>query len=150
MHALTATPINSLTTTSDVATACRPVAANALRLDSSRPTASVVIVRARGDIDASNADDLAAYVHSVVAPRHGVVLDLSNVDFISLAGLAVLQELNEWASSPLRLAVLPNRGLLRLLQLCPLEPSLVVVGDIGAAIAAVQAESTSLLHLVAQ
>jgi anti-anti-sigma factor len=150
MHALTATPINSLTTTSNVATASRPVAANALRLDSSRPTASVVIVRARGDIDAANADDLAAYVHSVVGRQRGFVLDLSSVDFISLAALRVLQELNEWASSPLRLAVLPNRGLLRLLQLCPLEPSLLVVGDIGAAIAAVQAECTSALHLVAQ
>lgn len=101
-----------------------------LRLGSSRRAPSIVSVDARGDVDASNADDLARYVTQVCGPQDDVVLDLRGVTFFGTHGLSVLMELILGRRSPV---VVPSRPVERMLQLCDHESRVPVARDAEAA-----------------
>jgi anti-anti-sigma factor len=63
----------------------------ALRLRTTWPAPHAVVVTARGDLDAVTAPDLAALVSDRLWARpERLVLDLSEVDFLGVAGIRVL------------------------------------------------------------
>ena len=71
-----------------------------------------VVVGVTGEIDMSNADDLAAAIRSHVTNQAaGVIVDLTNVRFIDSSGLAVLFALaRRLKSSRQQLRVVAPRG----------------------------------------
>ena len=59
---------------------------------SAQPHPAATVVRISGDIDACNADDVSDYLGRFDELDHPVVLDLSGVDFLAVAGFrAILQ-----------------------------------------------------------
>lgn len=63
----------------------------ALRLRTTWPAPHAVLITVRGDLDSATADDLAALVSERLrASPERLVLDLSDVDFLGVAGVRVL------------------------------------------------------------
>jgi anti-anti-sigma factor len=50
----------------------------------------VTVVRVTGDIDATNIDRFYDYTHRFVGEAPGLILDLSEVDFLCARGISVL------------------------------------------------------------
>jgi anti-anti-sigma factor len=103
-----------------------------------------VVVTARGDIDASNADDVRAYVAAATAACAQVVLDLSGVEFFGIAGLSVLEDIGRAGPSASRVAVVPSRAVMRLIEACHSPSMIPIVDDVAAALVAVQAGRPAL------
>jgi len=62
-----------------------------LRLRTAWPAPHAVLVTARGDLDSATADDLAALLSDRLwAAPEQLVVDLSEVDFLGVAGVRVL------------------------------------------------------------
>jgi anti-anti-sigma factor len=62
-----------------------------LRLRTTRPAPQAVLVTVHGDLDCATAGDLAAVVADRLAAAPGrLVLDLSEVDFLGVAGVRAL------------------------------------------------------------
>jgi|HubBroStandDraft_3_1064219.scaffolds.fasta_scaffold34294_3 anti-anti-sigma factor len=55
----------------------------------------VTIVKVTGDIDATNIDRFYDYTHRFVRETPGLVLDLSEVDFLCARGISVLNTLDQ-------------------------------------------------------
>lgn len=53
------------------------------------------VVRVNGDVDAYNVDRVSNYVGRVITAAEAVVLDLSRIDFLSVAGLRALLTFDE-------------------------------------------------------
>ncbi|MGO8964146.1 STAS domain-containing protein, partial [Mycobacterium sp.] len=52
------------------------------------------MITADGELDAANADQLAAYVQHSVGSARRVVLDLRGLEFIGTAGFSALHRIN--------------------------------------------------------
>lgn len=114
-------------------------------------TPAVAVFSAHGDIDASNADDLADYTLSRVGRCRRMILDLSGLDFFGTAGLAALQTVYETcADMGVDWAMVPSAVVSRLLQICDPEGVLPTVGTDDAALARLRGEPLRLMQLVAQ
>src|ERR1700761_4044404 len=82
--------------------------------DSSR-----VVITVHGELDASNASQLADYVEEGMAHCTPLMLDLSSLEFFGTAGFSALHLINvQCAGANLRWAVVPNRPVSRLLRIC--------------------------------
>jgi anti-anti-sigma factor len=93
--------------------------------------ASRVVITVDGELDASNASQLADYVEECMAHRTPVMLDLSNLDFFGTAGFSALHLINvQCAGANLRWAVVPNKAVSRLLRICDPDHTLPLVGSI--------------------
>lgn len=78
-----------------------------------------IVVTVTGELDASNAQDLARYVerHSFATTR--LFVDLRDVTFCSTAGLAMLRRLDhQYAQSNSRWWLLPSPAVRKLLRVC--------------------------------
>ena len=82
------------------------------------PAGQIAIVRARGEVDLGNADELAAVLHSDTCVKSdGVVLDLVGVPFMDSSGLrAVLVAAGE-LEPELAVVLSPGSPVLRLFEL---------------------------------
>ena len=106
-----------------------------LRLTHQRSAPSTVVVSVHGDIDATNADDLTAYVHSAIGTDRELILDLRRVEFIGTAGLSALEAMNPATDRSWRMVVVPSRVVTRLLGLCPSAVPILLVDGLDAALA---------------
>ncbi len=77
----------------------------------------VTVVRVTGDIDATNIDRFRDYTHRFVAEAPGLILDLSEVDFLCAEGISVLIMLdNECRSAGTQWAIVGGPFIRRLLH----------------------------------
>ena len=89
------------------------------------PSGTVIIVD--GELDAANADELAAYVQRNVSRSNRVILDLRGLEFIGTAGFSTLHRINV-ACSGARVywAMAPSQAVSRLLRICDPDGTLPV------------------------
>ena len=113
-------------------------------------TPSRVVITAHGELDASNASQLADYVESCIAHSASVIVDLSSLEFFGTAGFSALHLINvRCAAANLRWAVLPGKAVLRLLRICDPDNTLPLVQSVDATPDA-DAQSSRLFQLVAK
>lgn len=107
------------------------------------PAGQIAIVRAQGEIDLGNADELAAILHSDDCEQSdGVVLDLVGVPFMDSSGLrAVLVAAGE-LEPELAVVLSPGSPVLRLFELAEVTDRLAAYATEDEAINAV-ADGTS-------
>lgn len=116
----------------------RRLRGRSLRFANSRSARSVVVVDVHGDVDASNTNELTAYVGAVRGPDDDVVLDLRGVEFLGAEGFLALETITRGCGAPTLLAVVPSPAVARLLGLCTSAPAILVASDVDAALAAVR------------
>jgi len=113
-------------------------------------TPSRVVITAHGELDASNASQLADYVESCIAHSASVIVDLSSLEFFGTAGFSALHLINvRCAAADLRWAVLPGKAVTRLLRICDPDNTLPLVQSVDATPDA-DAQSSRLFQLVAK
>jgi anti-anti-sigma factor len=72
-----------------------------------------------GELDAANADELAAYVQRSTDRSSRVILDLRGLEFIGTAGFSALHRINVICSGvQADWAMLPSPAVARLLRIC--------------------------------
>jgi anti-anti-sigma factor len=116
-------------------------------------TSSRVVITAHGELDASNASQLADYVESCIAHSASVTVDLSSLEFFGTAGFSALHLINvRCAAANLRWAVLPGKAVLRLLRICDPDNTLPLVKSVHATpdADAENPESSRLVQLIPQ
>jgi anti-anti-sigma factor len=97
-------------------------------------TSSRVVITAQGELDASNASQLADYVESCIAHSASVIVDLSSLEFFGTAGFSALHLINvRCAAADLRWAVLPGKAVSRLLRICDPDNTLPLVQSVHSA-----------------
>jgi anti-anti-sigma factor len=80
---------------------------------------SQVRITVHGDIDASNAAQLAEYVFHRAANCKEMILDMSGVEFFSTAGFARLRTIEiRSARAGVRWTLIPSRAVTRVLAIC--------------------------------
>jgi anti-anti-sigma factor len=80
---------------------------------------SFVVVTAHGELDASNAGQLADYVQRCAGHSQSVILDLSGLEFFGTAGFSALHTINvRCAGANMPWAVVPSKAVSRLLRIC--------------------------------
>lgn len=110
---------------------------------------SAAVVSAHGEIDASNANQLAEYVQRCTAHSGSVILDLSEVEFFGTAGFSALHTINvRCAGGDVRWSVVPSKAVSRLLRICDPDNTLPVAHSVAAADE--DRERAPLLQLVSQ
>lgn len=78
----------------------------------------VTVVQVTGEVDATNIDRLYEYIHRFVAVAPGLIVDLSEVDFICAKGIFALRALaNECRAAKTGLAVVTGAAAARLLRI---------------------------------
>jgi anti-anti-sigma factor len=88
---------------------------------------SGTVVTADGELDAANADQLAAYVEQNVSRSRRVILDLRGLDFIGTAGFSALHRINVVCSgAQAHWAMVPSPAVSRLLRICDPDGTLPV------------------------
>ena len=86
---------------------------------------SYVVITAHGELDASNANQLADYVQRCAAHTKSVILNLSDVEFFGTAGFSALHTINvRCAGAEVRWAVVPSKAVSRLLRICDPDSAL--------------------------
>jgi|SRR5947209_19965353 len=89
------------------------------------PSASLITVD--GELDAANADQLAAYVQHSVSRCRRVILDLRGLEFIGTAGFSALHRINVVCSgAQVTWAMVPSAAVARLLRICDPDGTLPV------------------------
>jgi anti-anti-sigma factor len=111
---------------------------------------SAAVVSAHGDIDASNAKQLAEYVQGCTAYSGSVILDLSGVEFFGTAGFSALHTINvRCAAGDVQWSVVPSKAVSRLLRICDPDHTLPIAQSV-AAVRDEDRERAPLLQLVSQ
>lgn len=81
------------------------------------PSAAVITIR--GELDAANADEFAAYIGEHTARTNRLVLDLSKVCFFGTAALSALQSFGDACTAAGDTwTVVPGRAVNRLADIC--------------------------------
>jgi anti-anti-sigma factor len=92
-----------------------------------------VVITAQGELDASNATQLADYFDLCIAHSTPLVLDLSGLKFFGTAGFSALHLINvKCAGANLRWAVVPSKGVTRLLRICDPDHTLPLIKSVQA------------------
>ena len=92
---------------------------------------SFVVVTAHGELDASNANQLADYVQSCAAHSKSIIVDLSGLEFFGTAGFSALHTINvRSAGADVRWAVVPSKAVSRLLRICDPDNALPVAESV--------------------
>jgi anti-anti-sigma factor len=94
---------------------------------------SFVVVTAYGELDASNANQLADYVQRCSIHSQSVILNLSGLEFFGTAGFSALHTINvRCAGADVRWAVVPSKAVSRLLRICDPDSALPVTKSVPA------------------
>ena len=92
-----------------------------------------VVITAHGELDASNAAQLADYFDLCIAHSTPLVLDLSGLKFFGTDGFSALHLINvKCAGANLRWAVVPSNGVTRLLRICDPDHTLPLIESVHA------------------
>ncbi|MCK0176125.1 STAS domain-containing protein [Mycolicibacterium sp. F2034L] len=88
----------------------------------SRVVGGSLTVCVAGSVDAHNAKDLAVAVCDAVVDHHGVVVDLSALEFAGVDTVSALHAINAtFRRDEVDWALVPNRAVSRVLDLCDPE-----------------------------
>jgi anti-anti-sigma factor len=94
---------------------------------SARWEPSGTVITVDGELDAANADQLAAYLQRSVSRSKRVILDLRGLEFIGTAGFSALHRINVVCSgAQVYWALVPSQVVSRLLRLCDPDGTLPV------------------------
>jgi anti-anti-sigma factor len=97
---------------------------------------SSVVISAHGELDASNAAQLADYVRHCAARSKSVIVNLSGVEFFGTAGFSALHTINvECAGADVHWAVVPSKAVSRLLRICDPDNALPLAKTVPASLA---------------
>jgi anti-anti-sigma factor len=108
------------------------------------------VITVDGELDASNASQLADYVQRCATQSRSLVLDLSGVEFFGTAGFSALHAINvRCAGANVRWAVVPSQAVSRLLRICDPENALPIAESAPVA-ESESDEPATLLKLVSQ
>jgi anti-anti-sigma factor len=89
--------------------------------------ASGTVINVDGELDAANADQLAAYVQRSVRRSRRVILDLRGLEFIGTAGFSALHRINVACSgAQVHWAMVASPAVKRLLRICDPDGALPV------------------------
>jgi anti-anti-sigma factor len=92
---------------------------------------SSVIITAHGELDASNATELADYVQRCAVHAESVIVNLSGLDFFGTAGFSALHTINvRCAGADVRWAVVPSKAVSRLLRICDPDHALPLANSV--------------------
>ncbi|UQX12587.1 STAS domain-containing protein [Candidatus Mycobacterium methanotrophicum] len=109
------------------------------RLVSHRLRSSVAVIRAHGDIDASNADILTEYTLGHLMRCRGLILDLRDVDFFGSLGVSALHRVSVcWLRAGRAWALVPGEAVSRMLRIGDPQGVLPAASTFEAAVATVQ------------
>jgi anti-anti-sigma factor len=109
------------------------------RLAHRRLRASVAVVSARGHIDASNADTLTEYTLRHLRGCHGLIIDLSGLDFFGTEGFSALHRVSVSCANPgIAWAVVPSKAVSRVLRIGDPQGLLPAARTVEAAMAIIQ------------
>jgi anti-anti-sigma factor len=109
------------------------------RFDARWTMSSVAIVSAYGDIDASNASTLTDYAVVNAVRCHGLILDLSGLEFFGTDGFSALHRVSvRCARANIGWIAVPGAAVSRLLRVCDPHGSLPGVDTVRAALANLQ------------
>ncbi|BBZ73813.1 sulfate transporter [Mycobacterium paraseoulense] len=116
---------------------------------------SGTLITVDGELDAANADQLAAYVRQSIGSSRRAVLDLRGLKFIGTAGFSALHRINVMCSgAQVDWAMAPSPAVSRLLRICDPDGTLPVTTPTAEPLLeplrAEGEESLSLLQLVTQ
>jgi anti-anti-sigma factor len=111
---------------------------------------SGVVITAHGELDASNAGQLADYAQRCATRSASLILDLSGLEFFGTAGFSALHTINvRCAGADVRWAVVPSRAVSRLLRICDPDTALPIADSAAAGVDQNEGQR-ALLELVAQ
>ena len=117
----------------------QPWQGHTARLASRRLRSSVVVIRARGGIDASNADTLTEYTLGHLLRCRGLILDLRDLDFFGTEGFSTLHRVSVCcARAGIGWAAVSGEEVSRLLRICDPQGLLPVASTLEAAMATIQ------------
>jgi len=92
---------------------------------------SFVVVTAYGELDASNANQLADFVQRCAAHSKSVIVNLSGLEFFGTDGFSALHTINvRCAGVGVRWAVVPGKAVSRLLRICDPDSALPVAESV--------------------
>lgn len=92
-----------------------------------RWSATGTLITVDGELDAANADQLAAYVQHGASRSRRVILDLRGLKFIGTAGFSALHRINVLCSAAQTYwAMAPSPAVSRLLRVCDPDSTLPV------------------------
>jgi anti-anti-sigma factor len=121
------------------------------RLTSRRLRSSVVVVRAHGGIDASNADTLTEYASGHVLRCCGLILDLRDLDFFGTEGFSALHRVSVCcARAGIGWVVVPGEAVSRVLRIGDPQGLLPAALTVEAAMATVERQPRRPLQPVAR
>ena len=124
-----------------------------------RSDSSATVITVDGELDAANADQLAAYVEHSVGRCRRVILDLRGLEFIGTAGFSALHRINLVCSgAQVPWVMAPSPAVSRLLRICDPDATLPVTTPsqepllpaARAELRATRGQSEPLLQLIAQ
>jgi anti-anti-sigma factor len=108
------------------------------------------VITAHGELDASNAGQLADYVQHCATHSRSLILDLRGVEFFGTAGFSALHTINvRCAGANVCWAVVPSQAVSRLVRLCDPDNTL-PIAESAAADVCEDDEPRPLLQLVSQ
>jgi anti-anti-sigma factor len=116
---------------------------------------SGTLITVDGELDAANADQLAAYVRHCIGRSRRVILDLRGLNFIGTAGFSALHRINVVCSGAQAYwAMAPSQAVSRLLRICDPDGTLPVTTPMAEPLLerrrGESEEPPSLLQLVTQ
>jgi anti-anti-sigma factor len=92
---------------------------------------SSVVITAHGELDASNANQLADYVQRCAAHSKSVIVNLSGLEFFGTAGFSALHTIDvRCAGVGVHWAVVPGKAVSRLLRICDPDSALPVAESV--------------------
>jgi anti-anti-sigma factor len=92
---------------------------------------SFVVITAHGELDASNANQLADYVQGCAAHSKSVIVNLSGLEFFGTAGFSALHTIDvRCADADVRWAAVPSKEVSRLLSICDPDNALPLVESV--------------------
>ena len=118
MPVMTSTATPSAATVAELVEARKP-RSSLLSLSTEWLTATEVRITASGEVDASNAVELAAYVFRHAANSRRMTLDLSHLEFFGTAGFSALCNIHAGCTqAQVAWTVVAGRPVSRVLEIC--------------------------------
>jgi len=94
------------------------------------------VIREDGELDASNAAQLADHVRHCATYCEWLVLDLNDLEFIGTAGFSALQSISAWcADAMIYCTTVPGAAVTRLLGICDAACDLPTTASVADALA---------------
>ncbi len=100
---------------------------------------SGAVISVGGELDATNASQLADYVQHCASSSEWLVLDLNHLEFIGTAGFSALKTIaDRCADAMVYCTTVPGTAVSRLLRICDPENTLPTTASVADALAGVQ------------